>query len=57
MTRCGGVATSVGGEATPKREKGGDDVSWVDANLTGPKNKKKFTRSIKLIQIDSNDLK
>jgi hypothetical protein len=40
MTRCGGVATSVGGEATPKREKGGDDVSWVDANLTGPKNKK-----------------
>jgi hypothetical protein len=29
----------AGGEATPRREKGGDDASWADANLTGPKNK------------------
>jgi hypothetical protein len=39
MTRCGGVATVARGEAAPGREKGGDDTSWVDANLTGPKNK------------------
>jgi hypothetical protein len=31
--------TSAGGEATLEREKGGDDVSRVDANLTGSKNK------------------
>jgi hypothetical protein len=33
------VATSVRGEVTPGREKGGDDDSCVDANLIGPKNK------------------
>jgi hypothetical protein len=38
MTRCGDVVTSTGGEAAPGREKGGDDASWTDANLTGPKN-------------------
>jgi hypothetical protein len=40
MTQCGGVATSVGGEAAPGRGKGGDDISWVNANLTEPKNRK-----------------
>jgi hypothetical protein len=38
VTRRGGMMTSVGGEAAPKREKGGDDVSWAGANLTGLKN-------------------
>jgi hypothetical protein len=31
--------TSTGGEVTPVREKGGDNVSWADVNLPGPKNK------------------
>jgi hypothetical protein len=39
VTRCGGVVTSVRGEVTPRRGKREDDVSWVDTNLTGPKNK------------------
>jgi hypothetical protein len=39
MTRDDGVATSVGGEVAPWRGKGGDDVSMVDMNLTGQKNK------------------
>jgi hypothetical protein len=30
----------VGGEATPGRGKGEDDVSWADVNFTGPKIKK-----------------
>jgi hypothetical protein len=38
VTRHSGVATSIGGEAAPGRGKGGDDVSWIDANLTEPKN-------------------
>jgi hypothetical protein len=38
MTRHGGVATSVGGEAAPERGKGRDDSSWVNTNLTGSKN-------------------
>jgi hypothetical protein len=29
--------TSAMGEVTPWRGKGGDDASWADANLTGPK--------------------
>jgi hypothetical protein len=33
------VTTSARGEARPKREKGGDDVSLADANLTVLKNK------------------
>jgi hypothetical protein len=48
---------SVGGEAAPGRGKGGDDVSWADANLIGPKNEKKSTRSIQLLQMDGEDLK
>jgi hypothetical protein len=43
MTRCGVVAMSVGGEATPGREKGGGDVSWADVNFIGPKIKKIHT--------------
>jgi hypothetical protein len=43
---------SVGGDATPERRKGGNDTNWFDANLTGPKNEKKITRSIQLIQIN-----
>jgi hypothetical protein len=39
VTRCGGVTTSAGGEATPGRGKGGDDANWADVNLTMPKNK------------------
>jgi hypothetical protein len=38
MIRRGSIATSAGGEATPGRGKGGDDVDWADANLTEPKN-------------------
>jgi hypothetical protein len=34
-----GATTSVGGEAAPGREKGGDDASWADTNLTDLKNK------------------
>jgi hypothetical protein len=57
VTWRGSVATSVRGEATPEMGKGGDDTSWDDANFTRPKNKKKFTRSIQLLQMDSEDLK
>jgi hypothetical protein len=32
------VVTSAGGEATSGKGKGGDDVSWANANLTGPNN-------------------
>jgi hypothetical protein len=28
----------AGGEATPGRGNGGNNASWDDANLTGPKN-------------------
>jgi hypothetical protein len=56
VTRRGGVTTSVGGEVAPGKGKGGDDASWVDVNLTGPKNKK-ITWSIQLVQIDGEDLK
>jgi hypothetical protein len=40
VTRRGGMVTSVRGEAALGREKGGDNVSWADMNLTGSKNKK-----------------
>jgi hypothetical protein len=30
--------TSVGREAAPGRGKRGDDASWTDVNLIGPKN-------------------
>jgi hypothetical protein len=39
VTCCGGVTTSAGGEMTPRRGKGGEDTSWADVNLTGPKTK------------------
>jgi hypothetical protein len=39
VTRCGGVTTSARGEAALGMGKGGDDTSWTDVNLTGPKNK------------------
>jgi hypothetical protein len=57
VTRCGGMATSAGGEVAPWREKGGDDVSWADANLTGLKKWRRSTRSIQLLQMDGEDLK
>jgi hypothetical protein len=38
VTWCSSVVTSVGGDAAQGRGKGGDDTSWADANLTGPKN-------------------
>jgi hypothetical protein len=40
MTRRGGMTTSTRREAAPGREKGADDASWVDANLTESKNEK-----------------
>jgi hypothetical protein len=40
VTRRGSVMTSVGGEVTPGRGKGGDDANWADANLTRLKIKK-----------------
>jgi hypothetical protein len=49
---CGGVATSAVGEAAPGRGKG-----EADANLTRPRNEKKITRSIQLLQMDGEDLK
>jgi hypothetical protein len=33
------MMTSTRGEVVPGRRKGGDDVSWADVNLAGPKNK------------------
>jgi hypothetical protein len=38
VTRRGGTVTSAEGEAAPGRGKGGDDASWADVNLIGPKN-------------------
>jgi hypothetical protein len=35
VTWCGGVVNLAGGDAALGRKKGGDDVSWVDANLYG----------------------
>jgi hypothetical protein len=37
VTRRRGVATSAGGEVTLRRGKGGDDTSWAEVNVTGPK--------------------
>jgi hypothetical protein len=39
VTRHSGVMMLTEGEVTPGRGKGGDNVSWADANLTEPKNK------------------
>jgi hypothetical protein len=57
MTRCDGVTTLARGEVPPWRGKGGEDASWADMNLTGPKNEKKFTWSIQLLQMDGETLK
>jgi hypothetical protein len=38
MARRGSIVMSTRGEVAPGREKGGDDTSWTDANLNGPKN-------------------
>jgi hypothetical protein len=38
VTWYNGVMTSAGGEAAPRRGKGGNNASWADVNLTGPKN-------------------
>jgi hypothetical protein len=40
VTRCDIVETLAGGDVAPGRGKKGDDVSWVDTNLTGPKDEK-----------------
>jgi hypothetical protein len=40
VTRRGSVMTSVGGEVTPGRGKGGDGANWANANLTRMKIKK-----------------
>jgi hypothetical protein len=37
VTLCDGVATSARRGTILEREKGGDDVSWADVNLIGPK--------------------
>jgi hypothetical protein len=41
MTQHDSVSTSVGGETTPERGKGGDDVNYIDMDLTGPKSEEK----------------
>jgi hypothetical protein len=40
VTQYGGMTTSAGGEAALSRGKGGNDASWDDTNLVGPKIKK-----------------
>jgi hypothetical protein len=51
------MTTSVGGEALPGREKGGDDANWIDTNLTGPKNDKNSRGQFNCyIQMDGKDL-
>jgi hypothetical protein len=42
VTQRSSVTTSVGGEVASGRKKGGYDVSWVNTNLNGPKNEKKY---------------
>jgi hypothetical protein len=39
VTKRDGMATLAGGETPLGEGEGGDDVSWVDMNFTGPKNK------------------
>jgi hypothetical protein len=38
VTRRDGVMMLAGGEVASGRGKGGDNVSWTNTNLTGPKN-------------------
>jgi hypothetical protein len=51
------MMTLARGEVPPGRGKGGDDTSQAKVNLTEPKNKKKFTRSIQQIQMNGEELK
>jgi hypothetical protein len=37
VTRCDRMMMSAKGEVPPERGNRGDDASWTDANLTGPK--------------------
>jgi hypothetical protein len=37
VTQRGGMMMSVGGEVAPGKRKEGDNVSWADTNLIGPK--------------------
>jgi hypothetical protein len=46
VTRRSSVATSAGGEAVPRKKKGGDDTYCADVNLTGPKNKENAINSV-----------
>jgi hypothetical protein len=57
VTRRSSVGMSAGGDTAPTREKRGDDTNWADANLTRPKNEKKSTQSIQLLQINGEGLK
>jgi hypothetical protein len=57
VTRRNSVGMSAGGDTTPTREKRGDDTNWADTNLTRPKNEKKSTQSIQLLQINGEGLK
>jgi hypothetical protein len=43
MTRRDGVMTPVREDAASERGNGGDDPSWSDVNLIGPKMKKIHT--------------
>jgi hypothetical protein len=51
--------TLVRGEAAPRRGKERDDVSWTNANLTGPKNKEtprvRFSWYKWMVKIQSTD--
>jgi hypothetical protein len=38
VTWSNGMAMSAGGEVASGMEKGRDDTSWANGNLTGPKN-------------------
>jgi hypothetical protein len=51
MIQCSSVTTSAGGETAPGRGNRGDNASWADMNFTGPKNKKKFSGLIQLVQM------
>jgi hypothetical protein len=50
VARHDNVVISVKRETTPERGKGGDNASWADADLTGPKiNKNHVVDSVAII--------
>jgi hypothetical protein len=57
VTRCGGMTMSVSGGAAPTRWKRGDDTSWVDVNLTEPKNKENPSGRFSCFKLGSEGLK